>query len=344
MTGRKKRDPRASLQSALQSQANKPMEVKPEDTPRLPSTAPGIQFLERSHNAIKQIDPDLIDDTPFVDRMELFGDHEDTLEQMVASIQEHGQTVPIMVRNSEKEKGRYEVIFGRRRLAAIRYIRAQPRPHETEEDSNLKIKANIQTRAYGQPEDEFSTQVLVAQALENAARKDLSVYESARFAKLIFSSGVPKKQVASMMNMSATNLSNLFKITRLVPDCLGNLIGAAPGSGRPKWEALAVGLENKVISVEAAKQLLSDLDPTKTSDDRLSALLEEIRKKSESVVRPEIRALGGFAKVQKGPSGLKVTVTETEKTKGFSDWLDANIEKILRESLIKFESERDEKS
>ena len=105
--------------------------------------------------------------------MELFGDHEDTLEQMVASIQEHGQTVPIMVRNSEKEKGRYEVIFGRRRLAAIRYIRAQPRPHETEEDSNLKIKANIQTRAYGQPEDEFSTQVLVAQALENAARKDL---------------------------------------------------------------------------------------------------------------------------------------------------------------------------
>ncbi|MFA3919307.1 ParB N-terminal domain-containing protein [Ruegeria hyattellae] len=354
MATKKKRNPGASLMGALQSPSAEMLAAKPKEEPRKTPTAPGIQLIEKTYNAVREIDPNLIDDSAFTDRLELFtivkstesitedqdDDHQDgSLDQLVDSIQTHGQKVPILVRNSTKEKGRYEVIFGRRRLAAIRYIRANPRIDMEDEDRNLRIKANIETKADGQSDKDFDNQSLVTQALENAARKNLSAYEKARFADIIHSTGIEKKEVARMMNMSATNLSNLLKITRIVPDSLGDMIGAASGSGRPKWEALAAGLENKIITAQEATRLLKEMGPTRTSDDRLNTLLFEIKRKSEKKILQEVRTLNGIAKVQRGSSGLKLTVTDTKTTAGFADWLDLNIEKIMEESLKRFKAE-----
>ncbi len=354
MAGRRKRDPGASLMSALQAPSAAPTAAAPNDTPTATPTAPGIKLIERTYNAVREIDPDLIDDSVFADRLELFTivksaeslnadsdvDHQDaTLEQLVDSILTHGQKVPILVRQSSKDKGRYEIIFGRRRLAAIRHIRSNPRPDMEDADTGLRIKANIETKAEGQTDKEFDNQALVTQALENAARKNLSPYEKARFANIIYAAGVEKQDVARMMNMSATNLSNLLKITRVVPDELGDLIGAASGSGRPKWEALANGLQSEVITVHEASKLLSDMDPSCTSDERLNALLAEIKSRSGKSTKREVRTLGDVAKVQKGPTGLKLTIADTKNTAGFADWLDVNIEAIIEDSLKRFKEE-----
>ncbi|WP_209508254.1 ParB N-terminal domain-containing protein [Ruegeria sp. HKCCSP335] len=353
MAPRKKRDPGASLMNALQSQSTDVATTKPNEPPKRQSTAPGIQLIEKTYNAVREIDPELIDDSAHADRLELFtivksseaasvdtdvDDQDGSLEQLVDSILSHGQKVPILVRNSKKEQGRYEIIFGRRRLAAIRHIRANPRPGK-DDDRNMKVRANIEVKADGQSEADFDNAVLVTQALENAARKNLSVYEKARFADLIFSTGVEKKEIARMMNMSPTNLSNLLSITRQVPDSLGDLIGAASGSGRPKWEALGSALESKVITAKGATKILMGMDPTVSSDDRLKALLDEIKRKSEKKPKNEVRELGNIAKVLRGPSGLKLTVNETKETAGFADWLDTNIENILEDSLERFHQE-----
>ncbi|NOE36252.1 ParB N-terminal domain-containing protein [Ruegeria sp. HKCCD7318] len=355
MATKKKRDVATNLMNSVKASSVTGTDVKSKQPTRKPSTTPGIQLIERTYNAVREIDPDLIDDSPHADRLELFTivksaealtedqdvDLQDgSRERLVDSILTHGQKVPILVRNSLKEKGRYEVIFGRRRLAAIRYIRSNPRPgEEGEKDKNLKIRANVETKDPLTSDAEFDNQVLVTQALENAARKNLSAYEKARFANLIHSTGVEKQEVARMMNLSASNLSNLLKITKMVPDSLGDMIGAASGCGRPKWEALATALEEKALSVREATKLLGDMEATSSSDDRLKALLAEIKRRAEHKSKTEVRELGGIAKVQKGPSGLKLTVNETKETAGFADWLDTNIEKILEESLKRFQAE-----
>lgn len=72
MAGRRKRDPGASLMSALQAPSAAPSAAAPNDTPTATPTAPGIKLIERTYNAVREIDPDLIDDSAFADRLELF--------------------------------------------------------------------------------------------------------------------------------------------------------------------------------------------------------------------------------------------------------------------------------
>jgi len=75
----------------------------------------------RQAGKITSIDPDLVDIFPLNPRSERgFVAREDG--ELVASIKATGQTTPVIVRPSTVE-GRYELIVGTRRLAAIREIR-----------------------------------------------------------------------------------------------------------------------------------------------------------------------------------------------------------------------------
>ena len=121
--------------------------------------------------------------------------------------------MPILVRRSSSD-GRYEVIYGRRRLKACREL-------------GLKVRANV--------EDLDDASALLAKGLENAARRNLSFYEKARFAAVIQVAGHNTKTVRQVLSLSAPGLSHLTKVTENVPDDVGDAIGAAQKSGRPKW-------------------------------------------------------------------------------------------------------------
>ena len=68
----------------------------------------------RSHS-IMELAPDLIDASFIEDR--LVGSDEDQA-RLTASMREHGQQVPILVRPHPTETGRYQIAYGRRRLRA----------------------------------------------------------------------------------------------------------------------------------------------------------------------------------------------------------------------------------
>ena len=117
-------------------------------------TAPALGALQGSLAAIREIEPNLIDDWGPVDRLTPFtavNDDEanDGLESLTNSIRDQGQQVPILIRRAKAE-GRYEVIYGRRRLAACR-------------DLGIKVRANVQ--------DLDDATALIAKGLENAARR-----------------------------------------------------------------------------------------------------------------------------------------------------------------------------
>ncbi len=70
---------------------------------------------EASADEIIQLDTALVEPSPFADR--LADDDHDRSEAFVKSIAEHGQQVPIRVRPHPQTPGRYQVVYGHRRLA-----------------------------------------------------------------------------------------------------------------------------------------------------------------------------------------------------------------------------------
>ncbi|WP_339106923.1 ParB/RepB/Spo0J family partition protein [Roseovarius rhodophyticola] len=186
------------------------------------TSAPALGALQGSLAAIREIDPDLIDDWGPIDRLNEFTvvnseDDGEGFDALKNSIQEGGQQVPILVRKAKSE-GRYEAIYGRRRLRACREL-------------GIKVRANVQ--------DIDDQTALLAKGLENAARRNLSFYEKARFAEAILEAGHATPMVRQVLSLSASGLSHLMKVIQNVPVKVGDLIGAAPKSGRPKWTALA---------------------------------------------------------------------------------------------------------
>src|ERR1700733_14570628 len=65
--------------------------------------------------AVVELDTALIDQSPIADRLPIAVD---PLQDVVATIRDIGQQVPILVRPHPKDAARYQIAYGRRRLRA----------------------------------------------------------------------------------------------------------------------------------------------------------------------------------------------------------------------------------
>jgi len=283
------------------------------------SNAPALGALQGSLSAIREIDPDLIDDWGPVDRLDEFTavnteDDSDGFDALKASIKEDGQQVPILVRRASSD-GRFESIYGRRRLRACREL-------------GIKVKANVQ-------EIDDAT-ALLAKGLENAARRNLSFYEKARFAAAIKAAGHDTATVRKVLNLSPSGLSHLTKVTENVPKEIGDLIGAAPKSGRPKWTSLAETFESKKLAAATGIAFLSKLDPITPSDDRLDQLLNNItRRGARHGGVKEATPVRGVT-IKSGRGSIAVTIKRAGENAAFAEWLDSRLENIIKKSYQEF--------
>ena len=281
--------------------------------------APALGALQGSLAAIREIDPALIDDWGPVDRLDEFTavnaeDDDDGFEALKASLRETGQQVPILVRRS-KSDGRFEAIYGRRRLRACREL-------------GLKVRANVQ--------DLDDSTALLAKGLENAARRNLSFYEKARFAEAIQAAGHDSATVRQVLNLSASGLSHLVRVTQNIPRAGGDGIGSAPRSGRPKWTALADLFASGKVTEPVALDLLRRAGAM-GSDDRLEFLLREAVKRG---ARPagsttETEVLEGVT-VRSGRGGVSLTVRRSGDSAAFAAWLDDHLAEIIKQSYAAF--------
>ena len=283
-------------------------------------SAPALGALQGSLAAIRELDPSLIDDWGPKDRLDAFTvvnseDDDESFEALKNSIQEGGQQVPILVRRSQTE-GRFEAIFGRRRLKACREL-------------GIKVRANVQ--------DLDDSSALLAKGLENAARRNLSFYEKARFAEAILESGHDTATVRQVLNLSKSGLSHLVKVTQNVPAKVGDLVGAAPKSGRPKWTAMAEVFAAKKLTANAALKILEACGSTTSSDDRLDLLLKEASKRGA-------RQGGGSARVtpvegvtiKTGRGSVSMSAKKSGPNADFAEWLDDNLAELIKQSYAEF--------
>lgn len=241
---------------------------------------------------------------------------EDDVLDLVDSIKTSGQQVPVLLRPAVNHDGKFEVIYGRRRILACK-------------DLGVPVKALVRTLDDGE--------ALIAKGLENASRQDLSFYERARFAKAILNQGHTREHALQALSISKNTLSQLERVARLVPDAVGEAIGAAHGAGRPKWMALASAFDGKVLSEAHALAVLAGVSDDATSDVRLQAVLASIDTDSPTQPAAIERTPVDGALVKSTKSAVIVTVKRAGGSTDFADWFDDNIDGLITESYRSFQ-------
>ena len=279
-----------------------------------------------SHH-VWELDPASIEDGRLADRL----DPEDVLDLRDA-IEANGQTVPILVRRAPGENDRYLLVYGRRRLEAIRLS-----------DKVTKVRALVANL------DDDSA--LRAQISENMARRDLSFIEKALFAKDLVSSGFGNQsQVAEVLTVTKSSVSMALAIVDMLGSDLIRAIGPAHGIGRPRWETLGRAIEENGLDREALVQVADDthtqIQVALVKDEAVAPEEPSLQafEAVEAAVAKRVKPARSRASAPSASVPLKVggkrggTVKRTAKGLSielaggdFADWVEAQVHEMIEE-------------
>jgi len=251
--------------------------------------------------ALMDIDPTLIDVGGLPDRLGSDPVDDASLRESIA---EYGQQVPVLVRPHPSEEGRYQVVYGRRRILILQEL-------------GRTVKALVR-----QLDDR---DLVIAQGQENTARRDLSFIEKAHFARQMELAGYERKIIADTLSTDKTLISRFLSVAERVPSELMHAIGAAPSVGRERWLALADALEARGGDVAELVRVIQAAD-AKTSDERFEVAFREAR-------GPRVRPDRADLRVVRGASGI--VLAEAERKGGrFTIRLDRKIDPAFDDWLL----------
>ena len=258
---------------------------------------------ELKNRAIIEVPADMIDNAGVEDRLD---DDPAGIEGLMASIKEYGQQVPVLLRQSLNLEGRYDIVFGRRRVAALRRL-------------GMPVKAMVRSLN--------DRELIVAQGQENSARKDLSFIEKANFARQMVAAGYDRKLVCDALSIDKTVISRMLTVVEALPDRLIRAIGAAPSAGRDRWLALAQKAEGR--SVDELVLLAAGPD----SDTRFAAVLAGLATPPARPATQVLQAADGAALGQARRGAARAVIELDGPGRDFADWLIDNIAEIHRDWL-----------
>lgn len=275
-----------------------------------------------------ELDPATIIDDRMADRLDPADVHD-----LRDAIEANGQTVPILVRRHPVQADRYLLVYGRRRLEAIRGS-----------EKVTRVRALVATL------DDDSA--LRAQISENMARRDLSYIEKALFAQELVNSGFgTQSQVAEVLTVTKSSISMALAIVEKVGADLARAIGPAHGIGRPKWEALGKAVEetdadrgkladiaHKAHDKAAVAMVVEDAGPF---EDPSVLAFEAVDKAVGKGMRAETRSpsparSSSFALKLAGQRGGSVKrtakgVSISLDSSAFADWVEAEAQDLIEE-------------
>lgn len=302
--------------------------VPPSPAPAKPTKLGGSvgglreSLREITANSIRDIDPDQIEVDGFRDRLAF---EDDGIDLLAESIRKHGQQVPIMVRPSD-QPDRYRVVYGRRRLAAIRKVGGP-------------VKAIVRTL-----DDDAS---LIAQGQENNLRLDPSFIEKALFIKEMQEAGYKPGVIQDALGLTRQGISNHRVVIEQLSDELIRLIGPAHGTGRRQWGDLAA-LASKVSLIEVARAAIAALPQDAVGIDRFQTVYNACMRAAKgsaylarqgriSTVKDESGNVVATLSFDAKSVGIKVTRKDNPE---FGLWLEERAEAALRDLFHQWRDER----
>lgn len=287
-------------------------------TPEAPAPRGAVGALQSSlsrlqENAVQEIDPHAIHAAGVEDRLGVDQTADDALRE---SLRQYGQQVPVLVRPRAGEPGHYDIVYGRRRVLAMR-------------DLGLPVKAMVR-----QLDD---AALVLAQGQENTARQDLSFIEKASFAAQLDALSYERPTIAAALSMDLPMVSRMLKVGRAFDIAFLRQIGSAPGIGRERWLKLAEAMERDGIR-DAVEARLPALATIETSDARFEQVLawatDAPTPRAAKAPAPTRKVMsdGGFAiaRVKRGDRALTLTVSDNEAP-GFAHWLDGEADAVMQE-------------
>lgn len=285
-----------------------------------------------------ELDPSSILDDRLADRLEPAD-----VQDLRDAIEQNGQTVPILVRRAPGQDGRYLLVYGRRRLEAIRTS-----------DKVEKVRALVANL------DDDSA--LRAQISENMARRDLSFIEKALFAQELVSSGFGNQsRVAEVLTVTRSSVSMAIAVVEMIGADLIRAIGPAHGIGRPRWEALGRAIEelglNRDKLIRAAEDAHTRVGVSYVVDDgapiedasvlafeAVEAALPKAQKPATKPKRAPTTVIS--LKVGRSRAGtLKRTATglSIDLPGGdFADWVEAEAQTIIQDLHARWSERRED--
>ncbi|WP_458792980.1 plasmid partitioning protein RepB [Yoonia sp. MH D7] len=275
-------------------------------------------------NAVREISVDVIEENGPKDRLSFTDADVVTLAE---SIKAHGQQVPIMVRPIADKPGHYKIVYGRRRLRALR---------------SLGIPAKALVRSLSDEE------AILAQGQENTQRLDPSFIEKALFAAELATSGYEQAIILDALAVDKPMLSRMTKVARSIPKSVIEQIGSAHGIGRRRWEDLADQSRNDSVNLEQITAKL-ELARAKTSEDRFvlisDAIIQTLISKATdkptasptlSIKHPDGTAL---AEMKETARALTFKLSKSEAPE-FAQWVRNNAEAELTRLYEAWQSEQ----
>ena len=274
-----------------------------------------------------ELDPVEIEDERYSDRL----DPKD-VDDLRASIEQNGQTVPILVRRHPAETNRYLLVYGRRRLEAIRAS-----------DKVKKVRALIANLD--------DTAALRAQVSENTGRRDLSYIERALFAQELLASGFGSQaQIAEVLNVTRSAVSMSISVAKSIGTDLARAIGPAHGIGRPRWESLAKELSNTGMGMDELCRVASDARGKAAAVEQaeeepqldlsvaaFEAVVRHVKKTTGPSLGRKPRPKATPLLIDGAPAGAikrsarAVRLDLTDVDDAFAQWLDARAQDVLDE-------------
>jgi ParB family chromosome partitioning protein len=212
-------------------------------------------IVEAGGGAIRELDPSLIDPSPYPDRLN--EDDESDFEAFKRSMLDDGQKVPIQVRSHPAVSGRYQIVYGHRRWRAAKELGRLVRAIEVEM-SDLDL--------------------VVAQGIENANRQDLTWIERALFASRMDAAGIKARDIYAALAIEDAELARMRSVYRALPSDVIEAIGRAPKIGRPRWVEFAKAVASSPGALLTVRNTLSQLHPRPAvSDERFQRAFDSIR-------------------------------------------------------------------
>jgi ParB family chromosome partitioning protein len=299
-----------SLMAKSDGEARSP-EITEGAIPRRTTGAIGAvsqSIAELKSRSIQEIDPNFIDNAGFADRLEQDpADH----AALVASIREYGQQVPVLVRGQPEDPTRFQIVYGRRRVAALKEL-------------GQKVKAMVR--------DLNDHDLAIVQGQENTARKDLSYIEKCNFARQLRDADYERKVICDALAVDKTQISRMLSVADAIAVPLIEAIGPAPKAGRDRWAELAKSIEGQDVDT-----LIALIDKNMPSDARFQFLLNTLNKapapqntKAPPALRDHTAADGTVLAKSVQKTGKWVLTVDTKQDDGFAQWLAQNLGDLHR--------------
>lgn len=305
----------------LSSETKAPAPPQERPTPK-PSTAPrgAVGALQSSltrlqENAVQDLDASLIDMAGVEDRLGIDDESQRKLEE---SLRTYGQQVPVLVRPHPSQAGRFEIVYGRRRLKALKAI-------------GVPVKAMVRHL------DDHA--LVMAQGQENTARQDLSFVEKASFAAQLDASGHDRQTIADALTIDRPMVSRMLKVGNAFELAFLRKIGSAPSIGRDRWLTLAKLVQDPETKSRAEEATTVDTFSDLTSDERFESIFKAANNKptpkATAPAASEARTLRNqdgkaLAEVRRTPRGVTLNIS-ARTAGGFDKWLDTHAEELMRE-------------